>query len=142
MASTPPPAQSPGFLLWRVSNAWQRAVRNALEPSGLTHAQFVILATLEWLGGEQGAKQHEVATLAGMDPMTTSQVTRVLEERDLVRREGHPEDGRAFSVALTPKGRKAVARAVPAVAEAESRFFEACGRHQRSLVAGLGNLLG
>ena len=63
------------FALWRVSNAWQRAVRTALEPWGLTHAQVVVLATLDWVSGNSPsgqAKQHEVAGLAGMDPMTTS----------------------------------------------------------------------
>src|SRR5438477_13121549 len=100
--SSEAPADSPGFLLWRASNAWQRALRGALEPLGLTHAQYAILATLDWLGA-RSVKQHEIARLAGMDPMTTSQVTRALESRDFVRREPHPDDGRAFALVLTQK---------------------------------------
>src|SRR5436853_7252849 len=98
------PAETPGFLLWRVSNAWQRALRGALQPYGITHAQFVVLATLNW-ADDAAAKQHEIAGMAGMDPMTTSQVARSLERRDLVRRPPHPDDGRAFSLALTQTGR-------------------------------------
>ena len=77
------PADGPGFALWRVSNAWQRALRGALQPYGITHAQFVVLATLSWVGGEVASKQHEIAGLAGMDPMTTSQVARSLREAAL-----------------------------------------------------------
>src|SRR3954453_2336774 len=131
------PADSAGFLIWRVSNAWQRALRGALQPMGITHAQFVVLATLSWMGGEASAKQHEIAGHCGMDPMTTSQVARSLERRDLVRREPHPDDGRAFSLALTQKGRRTVSRAMPAVEAAETDFFGPVVRHQRALVSAL-----
>ena len=40
------PGASPGLMLWRVTNAWQRTVRAALAPFGLTHVQFVLLAVL------------------------------------------------------------------------------------------------
>jgi len=40
---------SPGFMLWRVTNAWQAAQRAALHPCGLTHIQLVLLASLTWL---------------------------------------------------------------------------------------------
>ena len=130
------PADTTGFLLWRVSNAWQRALRGALQPLGITHAQYVVLATLSWMG-EAGTKQHEIAGLAGMDPMTTSQVARSLERRDMVRREPHPDDGRAFSLALTQKGRRTLTRALPAVEEAESAFFGPVVRHQRAFATAL-----
>jgi hypothetical protein len=39
------PAASPGFLLWHLTLAWQRAVTAVLEPLDLTHVQFVLLAT-------------------------------------------------------------------------------------------------
>ena len=46
------PGESPGFLLWKVSNAWQRKQRAALQPFGLTHSQFVLLATATWFGAK------------------------------------------------------------------------------------------
>ena len=33
------PAASPGFLLWHLTLAWQRAVTAVLEPLQLTHVQ-------------------------------------------------------------------------------------------------------
>src|SRR5262249_15030206 len=43
------PEQSPGFLLWRATLAWQRRMRSVLTPHDLTHVQFVLLASLWWL---------------------------------------------------------------------------------------------
>ena len=37
---------SPGFLLWQVSSMWQRQINAGLKQFGLTHAQFVLLASL------------------------------------------------------------------------------------------------
>jgi DNA-binding MarR family transcriptional regulator len=129
----PLPAASPGFLLLRASNAWQRAVRETLEPWDLTHAQYVVLATLGATGA--GAKQHELAGLAGMDPMTTSQVARTLEDKDLVRRSRHPHDGRALMLALTPRGRRVAARVTPAVEALDAAFFRPAGRQRQALLA-------
>ena len=41
--------ESTGLLLWQVTNRWQAAQRAALKPYGLTHVQFVLLASLTWL---------------------------------------------------------------------------------------------
>ena len=40
---------SPGFLLWHATLRWQRAMVEALSPLGLTHTQFVLLASTWWL---------------------------------------------------------------------------------------------
>ena len=134
------PADGPGFALWRVSNAWQRAVRAALEPWGLTHAQVVVLTTLDWVTGNSQsgqAKQHQVASLAGMDPMTTSQVVRVLEAKELVRRTRHPDDRRAVTLALTQKGRRTLAKALPAIEAVDAAFFAPAGRNHAAFVSAL-----
>jgi hypothetical protein len=36
-----------GFMLWQITNGWQRAVRAALAPTGLTYVQLVLLAGLQ-----------------------------------------------------------------------------------------------
>ena len=43
---------SPGFSLWQVSSMWQRQINAGLRPFDLTHAQFVLLASLMWLASE------------------------------------------------------------------------------------------
>lgn len=43
------PEESSGFLLWQVTNLWQREIKKALENYGLTHSQYVLLASIHWL---------------------------------------------------------------------------------------------
>jgi DNA-binding MarR family transcriptional regulator len=119
------PDESPGFLLWRVTNRWQAAQRAALAPFGLTHVQFVLLASLTWLAADGPITQRLLAGHAATDPMMTSQVLRVLERRGLVERHVHPSDARARAVAATASGRALASRAVVAVEACDDAFFAA-----------------
>ena len=42
------PENSPEFLLWQTTMIWQRQIKKALEQYNVSHAQFVIIATLMW----------------------------------------------------------------------------------------------
>jgi len=42
---------SPGLLLWQTTIFWQRMIKKALEPYGISHAQFVIMVILLWWHG-------------------------------------------------------------------------------------------
>jgi DNA-binding MarR family transcriptional regulator len=119
------PEQSPGFLLWRATLAWQRRIRAALEPHGLTHVQFVLLASLWWLEDHepQSPTQAELAAQAGTDPMMTSQVLRKLEARGLLDRAADARDTRARRLRLTPDGRNLVARALADVETVDAEYF-------------------
>ena len=98
------PYESPGFLLWRVSNAWQREQRNALQQFGITHTQFVALAVAGWFGQQEPITQVRLAELTGSDPMTISQVVRALEKMALFERAPHPSDTRAKVITVTEEG--------------------------------------
>ena len=118
------PEDSPGFLLWRVTNAWQRAIRAALEPHGLTHAQFVILAVLAWTNKSvDTVTQSELAQRAGTDAMMTSQIVRALAERGLIERRTNPADARARWLRATDAGTELVSRAVAVVEAVDAEFF-------------------
>jgi DNA-binding MarR family transcriptional regulator len=114
---------SPGLLLWQVTNRWQAAQRAALKPYGLTHVQFVLLAALTWLGAEGPVTQKALADHAATDPMMTSQVLRALEGQGLVERHAHPHDRRARALAVTAEGRDLANRAVAAVEACDAEFF-------------------
>jgi MarR family transcriptional regulator, organic hydroperoxide resistance regulator len=118
------PAESPGFLLWKISNAWQRRQRTALQPYGLTHSQFVVLATATWFGPEEILTQARISQLTGIDPMTTSQVLRALEAASLIERVDHPKDPRAKSIMVTRAGRDLARKAVVVVEATDAAFFE------------------
>jgi DNA-binding MarR family transcriptional regulator len=118
------PVESPGFLLWKISNAWQRRQRIALQPYGLTHSQFVVLATATWFGASETLTQSRISRLSGIDPMTTSQVLRALEAASLIQRIDHPKDPRAKSIMVTRVGRDLVRKAIVVVEKTDAAFFE------------------
>ncbi|GAA3432191.1 MarR family winged helix-turn-helix transcriptional regulator [Kutzneria kofuensis] len=133
------PGRSPGFLLWRVTLAWQRAMRAALAPHDLTHVQFVLLASAWWLGDhEEPPTQQRLAEQAGADTMMTSQVVRKLADRGLVNRSPDPHDARALRIVVTPEGREVLAAALRDVEQADTEYFAAV---DDGFVDGLSRLL-
>jgi DNA-binding MarR family transcriptional regulator len=117
---------SPGFVLWHATLRWQAAMRASLEPHGLTHVQFVLLASIGWLAGAGAPPtQREVADHAGADIAMTSQVVRSLEAKGLVTRERAPGDARSWRLALTDEGGERLAGAVASVEAADREFFDA-----------------
>ena len=121
------PDESPGFLLWQVTNRWQAAQRAALKQHGLTHVQFVLLATLTWLNAESPVTQKQLSGAAATDVMMTSQVLRVLERRGLVSRPDHPGDARAKALIVTADGRELANAAVVDVEACDRAFFAVLG---------------
>ena len=144
MSGNAPDATSalPGFLLWRATNAWQRSQRAALEGLGLTHVQYALLAALGMDDARKGLSQAEVSGRSGVDPMTTSQVVRNLEARDLVARTASDDDKRAQRVTLTAAGRSLLRKAQPKVEKADTEFFAAAGKNTAAISAGLSAILG
>jgi DNA-binding MarR family transcriptional regulator len=131
------PEQSPGFLMWQVTLAWQRAMRAALAPHDLTHVQFVLLATSWWLGKTELPTQQAVATQAGTDTMMTSQVLRKLADRGLLVREEDPADARARRIRVTSDGLEVLTPALADVERADEIFFARLGKRADSFVSGL-----
>ncbi|MBC9131751.1 winged helix-turn-helix transcriptional regulator [Frischella sp. Ac48] len=129
------PYDSPGFLLWRVSNSWQREQRNALQHIGLTHTQFVVLAVASWFYEKEPLTQARLSQLTGSDPMTTSQVVRVLEKAGYFERIPHPQDTRAKAISVTKAGLNIAAKATLVVEETDKKFFMRLGEKNLSLIA-------
>ncbi len=119
----PSAEESPGFLLWRASTLWRRAIEEVLKPLGLTHPQFVVLASTGWLTREgKRASQVEIGRQAALDPNTTSQVLRSLQSKGLIERP-HMANERSKHPILTAAGTKSLAKALPAVERADATFF-------------------
>lgn len=135
---------SPGFLLWHATLRWQRAMAEALEPLGLTHVQFVLLASTWWLCEHDGPpRQRDLADHAGTDPMMTSQVARTLVSKGLLVREADPDDGRAWRLRPTKAGAALARGALASVEDADSAYFDQVpARHRSGLLAALRELGG
>jgi len=128
--------ESPGFLLWQLTNLWQHHIRCALAPLGITHVQFVLLASAAWLENtEKLVSQATLSRHARTDIVMTSQVVRTLEEKGLLTRTIHPTDTRAKVVSLTAEGREAARRAVAVVEEADDQFFKELGEQASTFLS-------
>jgi DNA-binding MarR family transcriptional regulator len=93
------------FRLWRASHT---RIAEALESLGLTPALFGVLNVL---GAREGAIQQELSSDMGIDPSTMVTLIDELESAGLAARRRRPGDRRAWEVAITPKGRRALERA-------------------------------
>ncbi|MCL4540609.1 MAG: MarR family transcriptional regulator [Bacteroidetes bacterium] len=134
---------STGFLLWQVTNLWQREIKKALEKYRLTHSQFVIMASIHWLTlHSEEVTQILLSNHTKIDPMTTSTVLRTLQQKGLVERQEHSTDTRAKVVTLTEEGRKVIKQAVATVETFDLEFFSALGKETDKFNRKLISLLG
>ncbi|MFJ7215399.1 MarR family winged helix-turn-helix transcriptional regulator [Amycolatopsis sp. NPDC098790] len=119
---------TPGHLIWRLSTKWRVAVDRALAPAGLTHAQYVFLASLFGLEcAGTTPSQRELADEAGLEALYTSKLARSLDADGLVERTRDPADTRTIRLSLTPRGREVVEPAIATVAALLDRLLAPLG---------------
>jgi len=118
------PGHSPGFLLWHATLRWQREMTTALEPLGLTHVQFVLLACTWWLNShDEQPNQLRLSQQAGVDVKMTSPVLRTLEEKGFIERTTDPNDTRAKRLQVTERGAALAPQAIEVVEQVDRAFF-------------------
>ncbi|HEY8984113.1 MAG TPA: MarR family transcriptional regulator [Streptomyces sp.] len=105
-----------GYLVWRLANKWRVAVDRALTPYGLTHAQYVVLASLHGMRRTGlTPSQRQLADHTGLEALYVSKLARALESAGLLAREKDPKDPRAMRLTLTSEGRAVTTRAIGVV---------------------------
>ncbi|MEI7661480.1 MAG: MarR family transcriptional regulator [Bacteroidota bacterium] len=135
--------ESSGFLLWQVTNLWQREIKKALGQYGLTHSQYVLLASIHWLTlHKYEVTQVVLSNHTKIDPMTTSTVLRTLQHKGFLQRQEHLTDTRAKTVGLTKEGRELIKKAIVTVERFDSDFFSLLGKKKTELNKNLIILLG
>jgi DNA-binding MarR family transcriptional regulator len=108
---------TPGHLVWRLSMKWRVAVDRALAPRGLTHAQYVMLASL--YGLERAGRtpsQRELADHTGLEALYVSKLARSLDADGLIQRTRDTADTRTMRLELTAAGRETIQPAIEEVA--------------------------
>jgi DNA-binding MarR family transcriptional regulator len=136
------PELSPGFMLWQTTTIWQRKIKAAIDSYGISHSQFVIMATLLWFN-EQGheTSQVDIINMTKLDKMTVSKAIKKLVNEKLIARKEHSKDTRAKSVTLTDNGKSLVQKLIPIVEGIDHEFFGVIkGSEQKELIKHL-NLL-
>ena len=96
---------------------WRVAVDRALAPVGLTHAQYVMLASLYGLerAGEVPS-QRELADYTGLEALYVSKLARSLDADGLIQRTRDAADTRTMRLELTANGRETIQPAIAEVA--------------------------
>ena len=130
--------QSSGFLLWQVTTLWQREIKTALEPLGLSHSGFVLLASLLWFEEQDVVvTQTTLIEHTKLDKMTVSKSLKVLEKNSLVLRTENEEDTRAKTILLSDEGRLLAIESVKIVEGVDGSFFLAISAEDRDVLNGL-----
>ncbi|CAL9674551.1 MarR family winged helix-turn-helix transcriptional regulator [Streptomyces sp. enrichment culture] len=119
---------TPGYLVWRLANKWRVAVDRAVAPLGLTHAQYVLVASLHGLqrGGERPS-QRRLADHTGLEALYVSKLARALDSAGLIERTRDPRDPRAVQLALTEEGQTVTRQAIVVVRELLEQLLEPLG---------------
>jgi MarR family transcriptional regulator, lower aerobic nicotinate degradation pathway regulator len=115
------------FRLWRASHT---LTAEALDSIGLTPALFALLNVL---GARDGTIQQQLSFDMGIDPSAMVKLINELENAGLAERRRRPNDRRAWEVAITPKGRRMLARARQLASQIEDEVLgglSATDRHQ------------
>lgn len=115
---------TPGHLVWRLAMKWRTAVDRALDPLGLTHAQYVVLASLLAL---DRPSQRELADHTGLEALYVSKLARSLEASGFISRTRDSADTRTVRLALTPRGLSTVEPAVALVSSLLDRLLAPLG---------------
>jgi MarR family 2-MHQ and catechol resistance regulon transcriptional repressor len=99
-------------LLAECMQGFERFSGDAVRRSGLTHAQFDIIATL---GNTPGMTYKELGEKTLITKGTLTGVIDRLEQKGLVTREQSTEDKRSFFIRLTPSGEATFDQVFPQV---------------------------
>ena len=94
----------------RAARALGRRFDEALRPFELTNGQFSLLMSLN---RPKPPPMGPVASLLAMDRTTLTAALKPLERRGLVKVSQDPSDRRSRVLALTPRGKNLLARALP-----------------------------
>lgn len=136
------PEDSSGFLLWQVTTLWQRRIKQSLDLLGLTHTQFVLLATTASLSRDgRIVTQIDIANQSKTDRMMVSKVLRTLQSKGLIERKEHRTDTRAKEVTLTSKALDIVQKAVVVVEQTDREFFEVLCNEQENFKENMRQLI-
>ena len=108
-----------------------------VRPAGLTALQYTALTVLE---GHPDLTSARLARRSFVTAQTMADMVRTLCERELIDRRPDPADRRRLALALTPKGRRLLARYRRPVAELEARMLSGltptqAGQLRRSVLA-------
>jgi DNA-binding MarR family transcriptional regulator len=118
-----------GYWLRQVSNHVSQAFARKVEAHGVTVAEWVLMRQLL---GEDRLPPSQIAERMGMTRGAVTKLADRLIAKSLLVREADPEDGRAQTLALTPKGRKLVPKLAALADTNDAEFFDHLAQNDRA----------
>jgi DNA-binding MarR family transcriptional regulator len=115
------PDESAAYLMRRILTCMAAEVDQALEPTGLTHAQWVPLVKLH-LGYASTAA--ELARECTLDAGAMTRMLDRLEAKGLVTRVRSSQDRRVVKLELTGEGRATASQIPPVLCQVQNAFLQ------------------
>jgi DNA-binding MarR family transcriptional regulator len=125
---------SVAFLLSRLGFEVGRELGEALGELGLEHREFGLLRLL---AAQEGHSQRALGAMLRIPPNRMVTLVDGLEKKGYVERRPHPEDRRAYAMALTEAGNAAVEAAFQAALGVEAHTCEPLAPGEREQLLAL-----
>jgi DNA-binding MarR family transcriptional regulator len=95
--------------------------------------QYAVLASICWLVYHSNIQvtQSLLSQHTKINPMTISQIFKVLEAKGLILRTKHPNDIRAKIVSLTNEGNEIMHKAFKIIWALDAHFFKVLGKNNK-----------
>jgi DNA-binding MarR family transcriptional regulator len=123
-----------GFLLVQLGTHRHRRFAERLAPLDLHPRHFGMLSHL---AANEGQSQQAMSTALGIHRSAVVALVDDLEHRGLAERRRDPVDRRAYTLYLTPAGRKLLAELERVAAEDEAELLSALDESQRTQLVSL-----
>jgi DNA-binding MarR family transcriptional regulator len=128
-----------GFI--QMSTLVRADLARRMAETGLSEADYAVLVALSEAPNGR-LRPHELWLAAGWEKSRLSHQVRRMEERGLVTREACATDNRGSLVALTRKGRAAIAKAAPShVDDVREIFVDRLTPEQLDALAGIADVV-
>jgi len=111
-----------GFLLSRATWAMNNAVNRILRENGLPDISVAYFAVLQALWETDGLSISDLGERVQLEKSTMTCLIDRMEAADLVRRDDHPTDRRAYRICITSRGRDLEEKLDQVVTEAYNRL--------------------
>lgn len=129
-------SNSIGLLFIKTYNLWHKSIKEELSILGVTHPQFVVLASLGYLSqSNEEINQVAISKQSDIDVMTISIIIKNLEKMKLITRQESKKDTRSKIVQLTSEGQLLLNKALPLVENIDSIFFDVLKSDQEAFKA-------
>ena len=127
-------SQRVGFLLAQLGTHAHRRFAECLTQLDLHPRHFGMLSHL---AASEGQSQQALSVALGIHRSAMVALVDDLEQRGLAERRRDPADRRAYTLYLTPRGRKVLARAERVAQEHEAELLRGLGASERSRLIAL-----